>query len=516
MKKNAVQAALLVAGLAVCVLLCGVARDRGFWGAQGAGAVPPVASAPPPPAQQTPQPQPEEEALPPTMTLRRGSIERVAVADGVVQSTTRQDVNTSLTKRVVAVLVQEGGYVNAGDALCQLDTAELDKDIEAAQAGIARAESSDALKLAQAERKLAQLQQALADDEARQATALQEALDALEAAKRKIATDTADSEVSREPLEAARVRVEEKDKELKLTPEFLPDGLTPNPDYQVKLDAYNAAVQAQLNVIAIYDATWDNVYNRVYSTCRPTAETAAYEQALAQWDNTLRQDQQGIRDAQNTVETCRIADSAATYRATLEKKQVERAQYTLTAPISGTVTAVGARVGNTPGNRQGDALFTIQNTGSLVVEAEVPEEDAVHFRVGMPVTILPGALDGQAWDGAVSAISPVADNARFTVTVRFAGSAGRLAAGMTAEVQALLDAKQDVFTVPHSALAQDADGQTVIYAAGQPGEEFRAIPVQTGIEGRRKVEVEGEGLAEGLVVLTSPPESGPGDSSAAS
>lgn len=512
MRKNAVQAALLVAGLVVCVLLCGVARDRGFWGVQGAGAVPPVASAPVPQAQETPQPV-EEEALSPTMTLRRGSIERVAVVDGVVQSTTRQDVNTSLTKRVVAVLVQEGAYVNAGDALCQLDTSELDKDIEAAQAGISRAENSDALKLSQAERKLQQLQQALADDEERRATALQEALDALDTAKRKIANDTANSETSTlaEAAEAARVRVEEKDKDLKLTSEYMPDGVTPNPDYQVKMDAYTAALEAQRNATAIYETTWSNVYDRVYSTCRPTAETAAYEQALAQWDNTLRQDQQSIRDAQNTAETCRIADSAATYRATLDKKQVEREQYTLTAPISGTVTAVGARVGNTPGNREGDALFTIQNTGSLVVEAEVPEEDAVHFRAGMPVTILPGALEGQVWDGAVSAISPVADDARFTVTVRFVGGTGRLAAGMTAEVQALLDAKQDVFTVPHSALAQDGDGQTVIYAADQPGEEFRPIPVQTGVKGRRRVEVEGEALAEGLVVLTSVPESDSGE-----
>lgn len=483
-------------------------------------------------------------APPETFVLQKMDLTQLVTATGTLQSRALREVNSSLSYKVQTIFVEVGDHVNQGDRLCQLETTKIDQDIADARAGIAQAEASDALKLSQAERKLADAQEQYTIDEQRQAKAIQDALTALEAARVAEATQTANRAVSDQNVLVAREAWLAAEKDLLDPPQFLPDGsLNPAYDadlYQVKLTLLEVATIALENLTLEYQTAWQNMYDTTYATARPEPEATAYEKALVNRETLLRNDRIAIQNAQDTVNTCKINTTAAALRLALEKLLRERATTTITAPVAGTVTAIAARVGSTPSGRSAassgsdsttaaaKSLFTIENTGSLAVEARVPEKDAIALAVDMPVTITSDALGGQHWQGLLTAISPVADEAgNFTVRVQLLSASEGLTAGMRANLTMTLASRPGVFAVPPGAVTQNAQGQAVVFqytapptgslsastasaggaSGGTPPEgpaTLREIPVSVGMQTDTHIEIAGPGLAEGLLIVSRP------------
>lgn len=75
--------------------------------------------------------------------------------------------------------------------------------------------------------------------------------------------------------------------------------------------------------------------------------------------------------------------------------------------------------------------------------------------------------------------------------------------GLSAKVELILSQAENVYAVPYDALETDEDGQTVVYAR-MPGEaDFSPVPVETGLEAGDRVEIRGDGLADGMEVRVS-------------
>ncbi|MCB1228949.1 MAG: efflux RND transporter periplasmic adaptor subunit [Verrucomicrobiae bacterium] len=187
-------------------------------------------------------------------------------------------------------------------------------------------------------------------------------------------------------------------------------------------------------------------------------------------------------------------------KALLEVAAAETALSLLqvSAPISGLVTMVDANPGETadPVN----TLVEIVDPSRLVLSARIPATDASQvkpdqaahfFRLGNP-------LDG---DGRVIFVNPRVDPANGSVEARISlPPDGQVRLGEWLEVRIVTRTKADVLVAPVESITSPGDEGPVISVI--EGETARQIPVKTGIEDHGWVEIEGDGLREGTLIVT--------------
>ena len=169
--------------------------------------------------------------------------------------------------------------------------------------------------------------------------------------------------------------------------------------------------------------------------------------------------------------------------------------YTIKAPISGTVIDRHANPGETTDGR---SLFTIVDTSSVWAELAVFPSDRSRVNVGAPVTVRT-AIGDISIDGEIALLSPVAGaNQSVTARVRLNNSDGLLAAGMylTGEIEV---AQYDVpLAVKRSGLQAFRDF-TVVYAL--IGDEYEVRMLDLGRQDATWIEVLG-GLDIGTTYVT--------------
>lgn len=524
---------------------------------------------------------------PQTVTLARMDLQQIVSGTGTLQSSAPREVSSSLSYEVKEIYVKEGDVVQAGQLLAQLDTTDLDKDISTVQKNITDAQEKDALSLAQAERKLQDAINTREINWTKNNENVQKAYNAIDAARVTAATTAGNNALAArsgaDATTAANAAVNNP------ANNTLPDadvtGQTPEAALATaQLLASNA--QSTLNATSAQDPSFatclsectrlqdlqaraqqqrEQVYSTAYNTeyaasqsrnhatvyvpaydsayagADVSAQTATYNTAVETRDTTYRNDSISVENAQDNVNTLKTQDSAATYRTQLEGYQDDKEDCQITAPIAGTVTAMSAEVGKSAGGSSmgsstaaaAAALFTIENTNSLEITASVPEYDAVIVTPGMRVDITTDAINDTEWLGTVESISPKAtdDAGNFTVVVQVTSPTGQLAIGMSAKVNIVTEAKENVFAVPYDAVTTDASGNSVVYVytesrpeagAGTPGGTVPSgvpadlqnaaeagpsgtpVVVQTGMETDYYIEISGTGLTEEMVILADP------------
>lgn len=181
-------------------------------------------------------------------------------------------------------------------------------------------------------------------------------------------------------------------------------------------------------------------------------------------------------------------------------------------PIAGTVTAVYAKEGG-----QGSGLlFVIENTDDLVVKTKVKEFDIGSVKEGMSAVIKSDATGDEEFEGRIERISPAANknaagevqssgSVEFDTDVALLSKDSGLRVGMNVRLNIILDRKENVFAVPFEAVITDPEGKEIVYAA-RPNAEGKliatAVPVTSGMETDFYLEVSGEGLQEGDLIIS--------------
>lgn len=496
--------------------------------------------------------------LPSTTVLAKSDLQQIVSGSGNVQSTGSRQVTSSAAYQITDVLVEVGDVVTAGQELCLLDLTELQKSIRDTQQNIATMRAQDKLRLEQAERKLQEAIDQRAIDETRLNNDINNASNKL---------NQAAAEVNRlAPLEAqAAYEAQVKNNELAVAAAALalyydktlfdpvvsgrmpPAGGIPipeptdTPDYNIYLsvvDIYNNAKAAYDMAAGAHQALATQLSA---ATAAQQQAQAAYDTAVQMRDTTLRNGDLAIGNARDNVNTLKLADNTQAARTQLDayKRQLENAR--ITAPVSGTITSVGAQVGQTPGGSLAGAatsgstaLFVIESVDSLEVPALIPEYDMTQLSLGLKVEVTTDALDGEVWEGRVREISPKAadTNGNFLVTVEIVSPAGRLAIGMSTKMNIIVLSKDNVFAVPYDAVVTNGQGQQVVYvvdtsapasgapasgapapAPGSPAKSGpvdetalprREIVVETGLETDYYIEIISDQLEEGMEVLNDP------------
>jgi multidrug resistance efflux pump len=125
-----------------------------------------------------------------------------------------------------------------------------------------------------------------------------------------------------------------------------------------------------------------------------------------------RLDQLKSTDPQLPVRAAKKEVERAEKQLDLAKKQ--RAYYTLTAPVGGTVLRLQARQGQVIGGYLKDPLvWFLPDDRPWIVRCEVEQQFANRIRVGMPCDVYDDRIESPSWKGSVKFLSPWVSERRF-------------------------------------------------------------------------------------------------------
>ncbi|UXY50540.1 efflux RND transporter periplasmic adaptor subunit [Pseudomonas tohonis] len=247
----------------------------------------------------------------------------------------------------------------------------------------------------------------------------------------------------------------------------------------------------------------------------------ARQQKLAASGATREEDLQ-VAHAQVRTTRARIAMIEAQIRqaqATLRSDEAELGYTRIYAPISGTVVAVDARVGQTlNAQQQTPLILRIAKLSPMTVWAQVSEADIGRVRPGMPAWFTTLSGEGRRWEARVRQVlplpprpldqlsqgggSPTGSGGRvvlYTVLLDVDNQDNALMTEMTAQVHFVSERVENALAVPIAAL-QDDDRVRVVGARGAIEER----QVRTGVRDRMQVQVL-SGLSEGERLLIGEP-----------
>ena len=206
---------------------------------------------------------------------------------------------------------------------------------------------------------------------------------------------------------------------------------------------------------------------------------------------------QNVEDATTRLEQAkRTPSNLETLRDTLS-------DCTLTATMSGTITALNATVGSVCA----DTVATIQNTEGLIVEITLSADDVTTVKTGMDCTIASDATGDEVIEGTLVQVDPVANSqGTFGAKVKVDGTNSGLLIGIQAQVSIILENTDNVFVVPLDAVGENSDGSQYVYR--QTGGEgvnmtFEQVEVTTGASNDYYTEISGDDLKEGDVIRSS-------------
>lgn len=183
----------------------------------------------------------------------------------------------------------------------------------------------------------------------------------------------------------------------------------------------------------------------------------------------------------------------------LATAQAQLALVQLTSPISGVVARINVQPGQTVDANT--VVAEVIDPARLVATVNVPAAEAALLKTGQPAELLLERSAIVAAQGKVLYVSPQVDARTATVLMRVSvpTDAG-LRAGQFVHVRVITEERAGKLAVPREAVYTDHDGQSTLSIV--EGEVAKQKPVKVGLRDGNLVEVEGEGIAEGVTVVT--------------
>lgn len=221
----------------------------------------------------------------------------------------------------------------------------------------------------------------------------------------------------------------------------------------------------------------------------------AYDDAEKNYNNALHLYELDAM-SQTTLNQLKMARDNA--ENTLRTVTLALDYYTITAPISGTVSAVNIDEGAYAA--AGTALFVINNVDVLEISTGINEKDVSKLRIGQEALVKISSVSDQWMSGTITEISKVMNSAakNYPITIAFANQSDEMVAGMYAEVQVVVEHEEQALVIPVDAIVYKAD-QPVVYIAAEDG-TAREVPVALGLNDGKSYVITG-GLQAGDHVI---------------
>ncbi len=211
----------------------------------------------------------------------------------------------------------------------------------------------------------------------------------------------------------------------------------------------------------------------------------------------------------NSVEDSLISSELSLRSSQLSRENAQKKleDYTITAPIAGTVVAKNVKAGDKLDNsNMSTEMAVIYDMSSLECELSVDELDIKNVELEQDVIITSDAIKGKRYKGKVTNISVNGTTSggvtTYPVTVVITDFDDELLPGMNIDVEIITSMAKDVIAIPVSAVNRG----NIVYVKGEKTSKddnapdgFKSVTVETGINNNEHIEIV-SGLNEGDIV----------------
>ncbi|RPI93635.1 MAG: efflux RND transporter periplasmic adaptor subunit [Chloroflexi bacterium] len=439
-----------------------------------------------------------------------GDLVLFADGTGTIVPATEANLSFGTSGQVREITVQIGDQVEAGQLLAGLDDAEVQVRLAEAQEAMNRLTSAAAL--ATAKQTLAEAQSDF--DLAKEALAylispevlyweekVAEREQILAEAQAAVQTDT--SEAAKQKVTKAETSLEYAQAELRYFQTVYDETyvIATFTQYQTRRGRGGTRTE----VIKIEDEETGEISNLVYPPTEGEIGMARADYELAKASSA---EAQTYLDVLNSAEIPEGATGANLVTYIETKHALETAEYNLnatrlSAPISGTVTALDINVGDFAGETSVLTISDFDQPYSL--DAYLDAEDWGQVRVGYEAEVSFDIIPGQTFTGTVTAVDPALDTSSFNsalvhITARLNETIPyELPAGSSAAVDVIGGRAEGAVLVPVEALHKiDEDKYTLFVMENG---KLRLRVVEVGLQDLTKAEIT-SGLDAGDVVTT--------------
>ena len=184
---------------------------------------------------------------------------------------------------------------------------------------------------------------------------------------------------------------------------------------------------------------------------------------IASAKQSILNDQASITEGQDTLQQLQAGPDTLDIQSdqlniqqqqnALQQAEANLADYTITAPFSGTIANLNLSVGDTVGS--GTSAATLITTDDIA-DLSLNEVDAAKVAVGQQATLTFDAIPNLSLTGQVVDVSPLGTVTQgvvsYTIKIDFSTQDPRVKAGMTVNADIQTAVHSDVLTVPASAI----------------------------------------------------------------
>lgn len=385
---------------------------------------------------------------------------------GEIKSDKTTNVYSNVVLPIKQINVEVGDRVKAGDVLAILDTSKLEDQINELEATISTTDASNEVALENAK---AAYDNALA-----------------------LSSDENNEEIK---SAAAALKSAELDYENK------------NEMYVKYKQLYEsgAITEEQLNEYKISYENSQETYNN-------------YKVAL---DNAKAKVQLDLTTAKNNYDAAKIKCEDNSQHISLDNLKKDLNNTVITAPVDGIISVKNVSVGS---STSGVSLFEIEDENNINATVDIKEVDVEKVKEGQAVQLKTDATGSDIINGNVISVKPIAKvedtnqlelnddsndkEAEYEVKIKMTDSEYKLKLGMKVKADIILEEDDEVYIVPSESVIKDKDNNDCLYIADKQGKDYvvKEIPVTKGTENDLNVEVSGDDIKDGVIVLNSPSE----------
>lgn len=223
-----------------------------------------------------------------------------------------------------------------------------------------------------------------------------------------------------------------------------------------------------------------------------TLTAASVENLMESYKSKLDSAQDAVEAASDNVENAKEAIEDA--ESKLQDVVDTRTDYSITAPITGKVVRKSALAGDTIKNTS--QLCTIYDLSAVTFEMAVDELDVMNVKVGQEVNVTADAFEGVKIKGVVTNVSLISTSSQgvtqYPVTVRI-DDVKNLLPGMNVTGEIIIAKAEGVMAIPADALMRGdkvyVKDASVKDANGDIPAGFKAVEVETGLTDGDYIEI---------------------------
>ncbi len=238
-----------------------------------------------------------------------------------------------------------------------------------------------------------------------------------------------------------------------------------------------------------------------------TLDDSIYRDELKQADARLKLSQANTKrisslrkkGLSNEQEADQAVSELGVNKASRALARTRLAKMVIHAPFDGTVGLRNISEGDYLS--RGQDVVTLINSNPIKLEFRIPEVYLSEVSIGQTVDVRVDAFRGETFSGEVYAVAPEVDvsGRSFTVRAQIPNEDNRLVPGLFAQVELVLERKENALLIPEAALMPAGDKQYVYRI--EDGKAVRA-EVSLGLRQQNNVEVL-SGLEAGAQIITA-------------